>query len=367
MNKRERIKGAIAHKPIDRIPFYCEELFLDTELRWLSEGLPATQEEREDLFDYDFTELFIDSSMRFEPKLLEENEETMTVADKYGFIATRNKLIPGIHFHEHPVKNIKDWQRYKERLNVDFGEQSRIHEISYFKPFEVWPSWQEAENIYSRKHATGRHITLRVYGPWELIWRLRGYTEAMMDFYENREMIEDMIDHYTTFIIDVVRKGLVYGIKPDSLFLLDDLGGNTGLLFSPGFIRELFYPCYKKLVEFLKEQAMYFFLHSCGDIKSILSMYIELGVDALNPLQATVMDAIELKKQYGGQITFLGNINSRIMHNRKAIIEELNRIIPVVMQEGGYIYSCDHSIPSGVSFEDYMFILQEARRLGTYK
>ena len=127
MNGMMRSKGAIAHSPIDRIPFYCDELFVDTERQWLDEGLPAAQAEREDLFDYDFTELFIDSSMRFEPKLLEENEETMTVADKYGFIATRNKLIPGIHFHEHPVKNIKDWQRYKERLNVDFGEQSRIH------------------------------------------------------------------------------------------------------------------------------------------------------------------------------------------------------------------------------------------------
>jgi len=86
MNGRERVKGALEHKPIDRIPFYCDELFVDAERRWLDEGLPATQAEREDLFDYDFTEMFIDFSIRFEPGLIDEIEETMTVADKYGFI-----------------------------------------------------------------------------------------------------------------------------------------------------------------------------------------------------------------------------------------------------------------------------------------
>ena len=366
MNGRERVKGALEHKPIDRIPFYCDELFVDAERRWLDEGLPATQAEREDLFDYDFTEMFIDSSMRFEPGLIDENEETMTVADKYGFVATRNKLIPGIHYHEHPIKNCDDWRCYKERLHVDFGERSRIHEVSYFKPFEVWPGWREAADIFSRKQATGRHITLRVYGPWELIWRMRGFTEAMIDLYENREMIENMVDHFTTFIIDVVKKGMNCGIKPDSLFFLEDLGCNTELLISPLMIRELFYPCYKRIGEFLKCHEMFFFFHSCGDIKSIIPLIIDSGVDALNPLQATVMDVVDLKTQYGDRLTFLGNINSRIMHDRKAILEELHRKIPPAMKEGGYIFSSDHSIPSEVSFEDYKFILREAVRIGTY-
>ena len=70
MNGRMRSKGAIAHSPIDRIPFYRDKLFVDTERRWLSEGLPAAQADGENLFDYDFTEVFIDSSMRFEPRLI---------------------------------------------------------------------------------------------------------------------------------------------------------------------------------------------------------------------------------------------------------------------------------------------------------
>ena len=367
MNGRDRVKGAIVRQPIDRIPFYCDELFVDTEYRWLNEGLPASQAEREDLFDYDCTELFIDTSMRFEPKLISENEDTMTVADKYGFVATRNKLIPGIHYHEHPIKDHQDWQRYKERLNVDFGQRSRIHEVTYFKPLEVWPTQQEAVEIFRRKRATGRHITLRSYGPWELIWRLLGFDQAMMAFYDHREMLEDIVEHFTAFLLDVLKKQLEYEIEPDSLFLLDDLGSNAGLMISPDIITELFCPCYKAIGEFLKQQQMYFFIHSCGDVRDIIPTLIEMGVDVLNPLQATAMDVVDIKKQYGQQLTFLGNINSHIMHDRKAILNELNRKIPVAMQDGGYIFASDHSIPSGVSLEDYMFILQEAKRLGTYK
>ena len=367
MNGRSRVKGAIKHRPIDKIPFYCDELFVDTERRWGAEGLPLTQTEREDLFNYDCTDLFVDSSMRFEEKLLKENDETVTVADKYGFVATRNKLIPGIHYHQHPIKSIDDWQRCKERLHVDFGERSRIHEITYFKPFEVWPSWREAIEIFVRKQATGRYITLRVYGPWEIIWRLRGYSNALMDLYLNREMIEDIIDHYTGFLTDLVKKSVDNGIHPDALFLLDDLGSNKGLLFSPKIIRDLFFPCYQKVREFLTAQDIDFFLHSCGDIRDIISMYIELGIDVLNPLQATAMDIVDLKKRYGDRIAFCGNINSRIIHNQEAILDELVRKIPVAMVGGGYIFASDHSIPAEVSLDDYMFILRKTRELGTYK
>jgi uroporphyrinogen decarboxylase len=366
MTSRQRVKITLAHQQADRIPFYCDELFVDTEIRWLKEGLPLVQNEREELFGFDCTELFIDSSLRFELKLIEENDETLTVADKYGFVATRNKLIPGIHYHEHPVKSVDDWCKFRERLHVDFAGKSRIHEVTYFKPFEVWPTWAEAREIYLRKRQTGRYIVLRVYGPWEILWRLRGYNEAMMDLYENQELVEDIVEHLTGFLIDVVRKGISYGIQPDGLFLLDDLGSNKSLLFSPEIIRKLFFPCYKKIGEFLKEQKMDFFFHSCGDVKGILPMFVELGVDALNPLQATVMNVVDLKKPYGDKIAFLGNINSRILHDRKAVRDELDDKIPAAMRNGGYIFASDHSIPSELSLKEYLSILDYARQLGTY-
>ena len=366
MNGRERVRGAIRRQKIDRIPFYCDELFTDTARRWLRDCLPQTQSAREDLFNYYCTDLFVDSSMRFEEKLIEENEETMTVSDKYGFVATRNKLIPGIHYNEHPVKNADDWQRYKERLCVDFGQSGRIHEVTYFKPFEKWPAWREAGEIFSRKQKTGRYVVLRAYGPWEITWRLRGFENAMMDMYLNRAMIEDIIESYTIFLMGVIKKGLDTGIHPDAIFLLDDLGGNNGLLFSPVIIKELFYPAYKRLREFLTNHQLDFLLHSCGNIRDIIPMYIEIGIDVLNPLQATEMDIVDIKKQYGNKLSFCGNINSRIMHKRKAIVDEMTYKIPAAMDGGGYIFASDHSIPSEVGFEDYMFILQKARELGTY-
>ncbi len=366
MTSRLRVKLALAHRQADRIPFYCDELFVDTEIRWLKEGLPLDQDKREELFGFDCTDLFIDSSLRFEPKLIEENDETLTVADKYGFVATRNKLIPGIHYHEHPIKSIEDWHKFRERLHVDFGTRSRIHEVTYFKPFEVWPTWTEAREIFSQKRQTGRYIALRVYGPWEILWRLRGYNEAMMDLYENQELVEDIFDHFTAFLLDVVRKGISNGIQPDCLFLLDDLGSNKSLLFSPKIIQELFFPRYKKIGEFLKEQKMDFFFHSCGDVKDLLPMFVELGVDALNPLQATVINVVDLKKQYGDKIAFLGNINSRLFHDPKAIRDELDRKIPLAMRNGGYIFASDHSIPSELSLKEYLSILEYTRQLGTY-
>lgn len=366
MTSRERVQAILAHKPADRIPFYCDELFIDTELRWLQEGLPADPDRRADLFGYDCAELFIDSSLRFEPKLISETEDTMTVADKYGFVATRNKRIPGIHFHEHPVKCMEDWHRLRDRLHPEFGGRSRIHEVTYFKPFEIWPTWAQARAIFDRKRAQGRYITLRVYGPWEILWRLRGYNEAMIDLCENRELVADVVEVFTTFVLGVIDKGMAGGIRPDCLFVLDDLGSNTTLLFSPPLIRELFFPFYRRIGIALKERGMHYFFHSCGDVKDLLGMFIEAGVDALNPLQATAMDVVDLKGMYGDKISFLGNINARTLQDPAAVRAELRRKIPVAMQNGGYIFASDHSIPSGLSLADYLLILAEARQLGTY-
>jgi uroporphyrinogen decarboxylase len=364
MDGRSRIKGTIERTPIDRMPLWSEELFTDTERKWIKQGMPPTQAEREDFFGYDQTHLFIDTSMRFEEKIIEETDETITVADKFGFVATRNKLTPGIHYHENPIKQVEDWRRHKERLSVDFGRGGRFHEVSYFKPFVEWPGWQDARTIYQRKANTGRYVSATAYGPWETLWRLRGFSEAMMDLYENREMVEDIAGHYVSFLIEVIRKGLETGIRLDGVIINEDLGINTGPLFSPKTIRSIFIPTYKMLGTFLAKQDVHFIVHSCGDITELIPDFIEAGVNVLNPLQATVMDVVELKPKYGEQLTFLGNINARIMHDREAIRAELGRKLPVALQGGGYIFVSDHSIPSQVTLADYQFILQEARRLG---
>jgi uroporphyrinogen decarboxylase len=52
--------------------------------------------------------------------------------------------------------------------------------------------------------------------------------------------------------------------------------------------------------------------------------------------------------------------------NPEAIRAEMEAVVPVLKQNGGYIFSSDHSVPSSVSLEDFRGIVGLAKRLGAY-
>jgi uroporphyrinogen decarboxylase len=95
---------------------------------------------------------------------------------------------------------------------------------------------------------------------------------------------------------------------------------------------------------------------------------ISMGLDALNPLEVKAgMDPIALKREYGKDLVLHGGINAVLWDQPEAIREEMHRVVPVVKESGGYIFSSDHSVPSTVSLEDFRRITDLAKELGAYR
>jgi uroporphyrinogen decarboxylase len=80
------------------------------------------------------------------------------------------------------------------------------------------------------------------------------------------------------------------------------------------------------------------------------------------------MDLVQLKKDFGDELAFMGGIDVRAMANPDpGVIErEINTKIPFAKKAGGYIYHSDHSVPDNVSFEQYERTLQLVKQYGTY-
>jgi uroporphyrinogen decarboxylase len=51
----------------------------------------------------------------------------------------------------------------------------------------------------------------------------------------------------------------------------------------------------------------------------------------------------------------------------EGIEAEMRRVVPVLKESGGYIFSSDHSVPSSVSLEGFRHIVELARQLGRYE
>jgi uroporphyrinogen decarboxylase len=78
------------------------------------------------------------------------------------------------------------------------------------------------------------------------------------------------------------------------------------------------------------------------------------------------MDPVEIKRRYGDRLVLHGGINAVLWDNLEAIEEEMKRVIPVVKESGGYIFSSDHSVPPSVSLENFRYIVELAKELGKY-
>jgi uroporphyrinogen decarboxylase len=108
-------------------------------------------------------------------------------------------------------------------------------------------------------------------------------------------------------------------------------------------------------------------MHSCGDVNPFLPELIEIGVDGLNPLEVKAgMDPLHLKKTYGRQLLLHGGINAVLWNDLSAIEAEMRKVLPVVKENGGYIFASDHSIPQSVSLEGFRRIMALAKELGKY-
>ena len=100
---------------------------------------------------------------------------------------------------------------------------------------------------------------------------------------------------------------------------------------------------------------------------TLLPDIVQTGVDALNPLEVKAgMDAFKVKKDYGNQLVLHGGINAAQWTDTEAVIAEIREKIPVLKQNGGYIFSSDHSIPNNVTLENMKRIIEETKIAGRF-
>ena len=145
----------------------------------------------------------------------------------------------------------------------------------------------------------------------------------------------------------------------DIILFGDDLGMQNGPQVSPKMYREFFKPREKILWQRAKELAdVKIQLHCCGGVRELLPDLIEIGLDAMNPVQITCrgMEAAGLKKDFGKQFTFWGGgCDTREMLTKGTpaqIREHVLRLMDIWRPGGGYVFQQVHNIMADVPPEN---------------
>ena len=173
-----------------------------------------------------------------------------------------------------------------------------------------------------------------------------GMETALMNMVANPEIFQavdaKIVDFYlkANEIFYEATKG-----RLNAVLIGNDMGSQRGLILSPQMVREFVLPGAKKLTEQAHQYGVKVIYHSCGSIADIIPDLIEIGVDAIHPIQAAAanMDAASLKARFSGQVSFCGGVDTQelLPHGTpeqvRAKVRELRELFPT-----GLILSPSH-------------------------
>ncbi len=142
-------------------------------------------------------------------------------------------------------------------------------------------------------------------------YKLRGMEALLCDMLAEPEAAGALLDAVTGVCEAQAR--LAASARPDLLMLADDLGTQRSTYMSPELFRQWLKPRLARVIAAAREAHpdMLVHFHSDGQIAGLIPDLVEIGVDILNPVQPECMDAIEIKRRFGRELSFSGCIGTQ--------------------------------------------------------
>ncbi len=369
LKKLERLTKALNHQQPDRVPI-SDFFWGDFKQRWRKElGLA---DDADPYYHYDLDWIVTVSNM--DPLIrpfetLSQTSEEVVVKTGYGAIMRKKFDYPmpeSIGWETDTIEKLEAFEfddAFDRRRYFEAGDNQIAGVGDGFERNS--PAWIDT--------VKGLYPDFPVFGSMtecsECLTRLIGQENTFMWMGLHPERMGECINRIGRFYLDCARaqieasQGLL-----DGMVIWGDVAYKSGLFFSPDYWRRYFKPWVKAMTDLAHENGLLVIYHGCGNVKQIFEDYIEMGVDAYNPLEVKAgMDAVELRRQYGHRIGFCGGSDIQVWETgeqeavRKEVLRRLN-----AAKGGGMIFQSDHSVSANVSGHTYDYIVKLVRQAGQY-
>lgn len=325
--------------------------------RWREEGLENNEAwDKEFGFDPGIVQIDVNLGYypKFEERIVEDKGQTVIKYDVKGILIEDRKdggSIP--RYIEYPVKNSEDWERLKnERLNPN--------DLNRF------PSdWDE---LLKECNNGDRIVQLGTY-PYGLFGTFRdmmGVEELLVSFYDQPELIHEMMDYLTDFWIAIYEK-VCKDVKVDVIHIWEDMSGKQGSLISPAMVREFMMPNYKKIKAFADRHGIQVIsLDTDGNCWELVPLFMECGINLILPFEVAAGSYIvEYRSKYP-TLGIMGGIDKQeIAKGKEYIDKELERVSEM-FKSSGYLAALDHLVHPEISWEDFRYFVYRLKDMIMY-
>jgi len=150
-----------------------------------------------------------------------------------------------------------------------------------------------------------------------------------------------------------------------ALFPGDDMGFKTATMINPDDLRKHALPWHRRFAEMAHARGLPYFLHSCGNVLSIMEDLIEdVRIDGKHSYEDVIIPAPEFHERYGDRIACLGGIDVDKLASMEPdeLRKHVRGVIDSCHPKGRFAIGSGNSIPSYIPIENYLTMLDEALR-----
>jgi uroporphyrinogen decarboxylase len=292
MDGRERILTALDGGEPDRVPralsFYHVEVY----------GVQLRPQRVEALVDVDF--------VHFPPS--REEQELLRSAEPFApdtRLGTPAQVTNYARWHYRP--HSADHRNPLARAET-FADLSNFPFPDAGTPYQVKGLASQVQQLHARGLAAGGNLPHLGGELFEAAWRLRGLEQFLLDLLERPDWAHFLLDRLTEHACRNAKTLAGAGI--DVLALDDDVGMPGTMMISPATWRVFFKPRLAEIIQAARtaKPDVRVLYHSDGCFEPIVGDLMEIGVNAINPLQPEYMDAVSIRRRFGTRLALWGTI-----------------------------------------------------------
>ena len=223
-----------------------------------------------------------------------------------------------------------------------------------------WP-WGDPDGVRAAKRAFGERILIggMVGGAvWaiETIHDWEGFSVRLAEDIDSLHAEADVMCERALALIDRLADA-----GADFAYLPHDVADNRGPFMSKRNFDALVWPRYQRLVERCHQRGLRAFLHSDGQVSSLIERYVAIGADLLQSLDPMAgVDIAQVRPLARGRMALMGNVPCNLLQDTDAAaIATAVRYCLNACDDGagGHVFSTSNTIFPGMPLASYRAML----------
>jgi uroporphyrinogen decarboxylase len=365
--KIERLRSALSHQQGDRVPvgdFFWTGFLLKCKEKWGEDFDPYKH------FDLDYIVITPNMDPHIKPfEIIEQNGYDIIIKTGFEAVIKRSGIAPMPHYDSFSIETPAEMAKFVFDNPADSkrffeGGDDQINCVGDALSRNL-PAWDQRLGGYIDDFA----VFGSVCEPYEFLWRIIGTENALCWMVEEPELYQDFVNRIAAFLLDFCKAQIKAGKgRLSGMYIWGDVAYRNGMLFNPNTWRKVFKPHVKALIDLCHANGLMVVYHGCGNATPIYNDFVEMGLDAYNPLEAKAdLDVVVLKQKYAEKLAFVGNVDVRVLERGNP--DEIKQQVLYKLQaaeNGGWIFQSDHSVSSEVAPESYQRAIEILREYGNY-